>query len=382
MKQIPGLLIIFILCSACVSPVKLNVADADDMQWLLSGEALSHISKQDITLPEERVLYLNREMREFAEKAVRGYAGKDRMNALVRAILLPSGLALKYDVQATFTAEEVFLERRANCLSFTNLFVAMGRYLDLDVQYNEVDVPPIWDLRRGNTLVLNKHINAMVAWNRFERHVIDLNIEEYDSYYEQRNITDQLAVAQHYNNKAMGYLFSSEYYDAFRFMVKAINMAPEKSYLWNNLGSLYRRAGNIEAAEKAYLISLAENPDDLVAMSNVARLYNEIGDVDLAIYYEKQAHDYRMRNPYFLYNLAQRAFVDRDYELAREHTQGAILQYDKEHRFYFLLGAIYQKTGESELADDNFSRALELSGDNEQQSRYRNKMERISSLSS
>ncbi len=70
MKQIPGLLIILILCSACVSPVKLNVADADDMQWLLSGDALSHISKQDITLPEERVLYLNREMREYSAEVL------------------------------------------------------------------------------------------------------------------------------------------------------------------------------------------------------------------------------------------------------------------------------------------------------------------------
>jgi Flp pilus assembly protein TadD len=358
----------------------LKLADADDVHWLLSGEAWSETGADDLILPEERVLYLNREMREFAKNAVQGYEDKDRMTALLTALLKPDGLELTYDVQASFTAEEVFLHRRANCLSFTSLFVAMGRYLDMDVRYNEVDVPPIWDLRWGNTLVLNKHINAMLVRNKYVRHVIDLNIEEYDSQYEQRNISDQLAVAQHYNNKAMGYLLSADYDNAFRFMVKAISMAPEKSYLWNNLGSLYRRTGNTEAAEKAYLVSLNANAEDLVAMSNVARLYNANGNIGLASYYEEQAHDYRMRNPYYLYGLAQKAFTEKDYELARGHLQGAISRHDREHRFYFLLGAVYKRTGESELADTNFNRALELSADSKQQSRYRNKMERLASL--
>ena len=382
MKNILSVILIAFFCSACTSLPMLKTVSEQDRQWLLSGKALVQQADHELPLPEERVLYLNKEMREFAENAVRGFEGVERVRALLGAILNPSGLNLKYDVEASFTAEEVFNKRRANCLAFTNIFVAMGRYVDMDVQYNEVDVPPIWDLRRENTLVLNKHINAMVTINKRSRHVIDLNVEEYDSLYEQRNVSDQLAVAQHYNNKAMAYLVDEDYSKALRFIVKAINMAPHKSYLWNNLGALYRRSGNLQAAETSYLISLKENSDDLVAISNMARLYKAKGELGLANYYKDKAHNYRMRNPYFLYGLAQRAFVERDYDLAMERTEEAIFRYDKEHRFYFLLAAIYHQSGERQLADDNLNKALELSGDSTQQGRYIKKMERIASLSS
>jgi len=302
--------------------------------------------------------------------------------ALLRSILYPSGLDLKYDARATFTAEETFHHARANCLSFTNLFIAMARHVGMHVQYNEVDVPPIWDLVNGKTLVLNKHVNALVTRRDRVRHVVDLRLEEFEFYYEQRTISDQLAFAQHYNNKAMGYLVAGEYVDALRYLVKALTLQPKVSYLWNNLGALYRRAGNLQAAEKSYLIALSENSGDLTAYSNLARFYKDTGDEKLAAYFEQKVHYYRMQNPYFLYGLSQQAFVEKDYELARKYAMKAIHHYDKEHRFFFLLGAIYQQIGNKELATVNFNKALELSGDREQQARYKNKMDRLFSLSS
>ncbi|MFT5350379.1 MAG: Flp pilus assembly protein TadD [Planctomycetota bacterium] len=382
MKRIFYLLIISLLCSACKAPVNVKNITEGDVEWLLSGAALPGQQTEEFSIPNDRALYLTSEMQDFADRAVSGYAGLDKVTALLGSLLYASGLDLKYDVRASFTAEETFFYGRANCLSFTNLFIAMARHVGMDAQYNEVDVPPIWDLRERNTLVLNKHVNAVVTTPDKIRHVIDLNVEEYEPTYEQRNISDSLAVAQHFNNKGMGYLLAGEYLHALRYLVKAISMEPHTSYLWNNLGSLYRRAGNIKAAEKAYLVALSEDASDPRANSNVARLYEEIGNQELAAYYEKKAHHYRMRNPYFLYGLAQEAFAEKDYARAKEHISDAIHRYDKEHRFYFLRGAIYQQIGDHHLADVNFNKALELSEDGEQQARYRSKMDRLSDISS
>ncbi|NKB37345.1 MAG: tetratricopeptide repeat protein [Gammaproteobacteria bacterium] len=254
--------------------------------------------------------------------------------------------------------------------------MAMGRYLNMDVQFNEVDVPPIWDLGNGNTMILNKHINAMVT-RIGSRHVIDLNIDEYEPTYEQRYIDDRLALAQHYNNKAMGFLVENDHVQALRFLRKALHMEPSVSYLWNNLGSLYRRAGNLQAAELSYLAAIEADEDDLIALSNVTRLYEETDNPELAAYYEEQAREFRLQNPYFIYSMAQKAFVESDYESAQEHISDAIDLNNKEHRFYFLMGAIYQKTGDVNLANDNFNKALELSSDPKQQNRYRSKMNRL-----
>ena len=377
MKRLSCLVIACLVFTGCASTGNISSLSHAQVEWLLSGDALDDVDIDRSRLPHERILYLSPEMRKYAEFAVDGYEGRDRVTALVSALIGKNGLGLSYDARATYTAEEVFENGRANCLSFTNLFIAMARYVDMDAQYNEVDVPPIWDLRSNNTLVLNKHINAMVTRQYRFRHVIDLNSEEYEQHYEQRNIEDSLALAQHYNNKAMGYLIENNYAEALRYLVTAIDLEPRVSFLWNNLGSLYRRAGNQQAAELSYRAAIDNNSEDLVAISNVARLYRESGQLELALYFEEKAEVFRMQNPYFLYNIAQKAFVQRDYESAREHVEEAISRYNKEHRFFFLLGAILERTGNTQQAYAQFNKALELSSDNAQQARYRQKMDRL-----
>ncbi len=382
MVRLVYLLLGIVLLGGCATTGNITSLTHEQVDWLLSGRALDGVEIDWQDLPEERILYLNPEMRRYAEHAVDGYEGRDRVTALVSALIGSSGLALSYDAHATYTAEEVFEHGRANCLSFTNLFIAMARYVDMDAQYNEVDVPPIWDMRSNNTLVLNKHINAMVTRQQRFRHVIDLNAEEYEQHYEQRNIDDSLALAQHYNNKAMGYLMDSDYSEALRYMVKAIEIEPGISFLWNNLGSLYRRAGNRQAAELSYIAAIDSNEDDLVAMSNMARLYRDSGKIELALYYEEKAEAYRMQNPYFLYNIAQKAFIQRDYDSALAHIDDAIGRYDKEHRFFFLKGAILERTGSNQEAYTHFNKALELSSNHAQQARYRRKMDRLNDSNS
>jgi tetratricopeptide (TPR) repeat protein len=375
-------LILAVMFSACSTLAPIDKITADEKRWLLSGEALPIKGEQEIVLPDEDILELTDEMRKFAELAVSGYSGKAKLKALLGSILSPSGLYLQYDAGASFTAQETFRFGKANCLSFTNMFITMARHVDLEVMYNEVDVPPIWDMRQTNTLVLNKHVNAVVIRLGKIRQVVDLAMEEFEPTYEQRYISDELAIAQHYNNKAMKYLASGQHVDAFRYLAKALSIEPTVSYFWSNLGSIYRRAGNLDAAEMAYRVALTENPGNFVAISNASRLYEEIGQYELAGQYEKRAHYFRMRNPYYRYGLAQKAFLKKDYELARKHTKAAIHHHDKEHRFYFLLGAIYQRTGDSKLATDNFSKALELSFDDEQQAKYRRKIDILFSMDS
>ena len=52
-----------------------------------------------------------------------------------------------YD-EITRTASETFRARRGNCLSFSNMFVAMARDVGLDVQFQEVEIPPDWTSTR------------------------------------------------------------------------------------------------------------------------------------------------------------------------------------------------------------------------------------------
>ena len=47
--------------------------------------------------------------------------------------------------------------------------------MGLDASYQEVEIPPDWDLR-ADTLVLNRHVNASVDLGKVGEHVVDFNM--------------------------------------------------------------------------------------------------------------------------------------------------------------------------------------------------------------
>ena len=253
----------------------------------------------------------------------------------------------------------------------------MARYLGINAVFNEVEVPPVWGLQNSNILVLYRHVNALVRLRGAQSKIVDINLADYDTSYKQRRIPDRLAVAQYYNNRAIALLEQERYEDSLRYLAKALSLEPGVSYLWSNLGALYRRAGRPEAAELAYRNALEKDPGDMLAISNAARLYRFLGDIERAQVLEKKVKYYRERNPYYQYHMALTAFLAKDYPRARDFVTTAIHIYPREHRFYFLLGAIYQLTGETDLARRNLDKAIELATDQQQISRYRRKFDML-----
>jgi Flp pilus assembly protein TadD len=369
-------LAVFYGCAA-VTPPRLG---ADDEAWLLSGRALPADIAVAESIPDEDLLALTPEMRRFAEAAVEGRRmASGKIRALLSALLDPSQLALQYDGAATYTAEETFAHGRANCLSFTALYIALARHVGLKAYFQEVEVPPTWDLQGRDTLVLYRHVNAVIPVRRGYWQVVDLDSESYDTTYPQHGISDQEALAQHYNNRAAGFLAQQDLGTAQQYLAKAISIDPDISYLWGNLGVLYKRAGQYRAAELALHKAIRLDRRNLVAISNAASLYAELGRQAEAQRLERQAAYFRSRNPYHRYLQGQRAFEDRQYEAARAHALAAVRLYRKEHRFHFLLGAAYQRLGDYKRAQASFARAIALTSDGEQISRYRQKRDLLMS---
>lgn len=364
------------LLTSCATAVITPKTTPDDRAWLLSGKPLFGEDTDLLTLPEDNVLQLSDEIIQFLsdEKFYQG-SDKSRLKSLIAALFQKGGLGFSYQPTATFTARETFQQRRGNCLAFTTLVVVMGRHLGLNAQFNEVDVPYIWDIQSNSTLVLYKHVNAIVDTGKLPKQLVDISMEEYDYSYQQRIIPDQLAVAQYYNNRAMELLYDKEYREAYRYLVKAITLVPNVSYLWSNLGSLFRRADQMQAAELALRIALEISPRNLTAISNAARIYTDLGRHELAERLEKKAEYYRLRNPYYRYKLGLDAFLEKDYSSALTHTQAAIQLYPKEHRFYFLEGMIYLQNGSKERAKQSLDKAIKISSDKKQRAKYQHKME-------
>jgi Flp pilus assembly protein TadD len=368
--------------SGCTATVPTGPTDAATRDWLLSGAAVLGAPAQVTPVEPNDVLVLDQSMREFAERAASGAGtARNKVTSLIKAVIDPAGLNLRYEPTASYTARETFVSGRANCLSFTLMMVAMLRHVGVDARFNDVDVPLIWDIRDDTTLIFYKHINSIVEFPmEGGRAVVDLNMDEYDTSFEQRTISDHAAIAQYYNNRAMELLQQGDLQSSFPHLVRAITIDPHASYLWNNLGSLYHRARDMQAAKAALEIALTERGSGEVAMSNAARVYAALGETHKAAALTRRVAAFRQANPYFRYVQALSAFRHSDYETARHEVGEAIRLYGIEHRFHFLLGAIYERLGLHQQARESMNAALALTHDEKQLARYRDKMDRLLSV--
>lgn len=372
------ILLFLLLLSGCASTGSSDNSDASTREWLLSGEVLSDVAVDLPILPQDDAVSLDERMKRFVEHATAGQgSARGKVRSLIAAVIDPTGLGLTYDPGASYSARETFAHRRANCLSFTLMMVSMLRHAGVEAQFNDVDIPLIGGIRDETTLVFYKHINAIVEFPFEGRAVIDLVMDEYDTSYEQRTITDRAAAAQYYNNRSMEFLQEGKVEASFPYLVKAISLDPRQSYLWSNLGSLYQRAGKLEAAKAAFEIALAENGSDLVATSNAARLYTALGESKRAEALTRRVTMFRERNPYYRYVRAVSAYRSSDFEAAKREVTEAIHLYRQEHRFHFLLGAIYERLGLHDAAVESMNTAINLTTDAKQSARYRSKMDRL-----
>jgi Flp pilus assembly protein TadD len=342
---------------------------------LLRGTPLGVAGESPSLVAEEDVLAVSPEMQAFLEAHVNTAGRAARLRQLGFAIIQDPTFKLEYD-ETTRTAAETFRTRRGNCLSFSNMFAAMARHVGLDVHFQEVDIPPDWSFR-NDVFILNRHVDVLVNLGMEGERVVDFNMMDFRASYDRRTISDARARAHFYNNMAVENMQAGDKASALAYFRKAIENAPLFSPAWTNLGILYLRGGHPAYAEAAYLQALRADKGDLLAMSNLASLYEQQGDEEQAARYRERVRDHRQRNPYYRFQLAREAFRAHDYDAAIGHLKYAVSRKKDEDQFCFLLGLSYMKKGDEEAARRWMSRAEELAATDALKSRYSSKIDRL-----
>ncbi|MCU0290959.1 MAG: tetratricopeptide repeat protein [Thermoanaerobaculaceae bacterium] len=361
-------------CTTAREDVARKAITADE---LLAGGPLAVAGSQPTLVAEEEVLALTPEMRAFLDAHVdRKGGGKTKLHQLVSAMVEADSFGLEYD-EITRTASQTFRDRRGNCLSFSNLFVAMARDVGLDVEFQEVDIPPDWTFDK-DTFVLNRHINIFVGLGSMPPRVVDFNIGDFKSTYDMWKVSDRRARAHFYNNIGVERMQAGDTAVALACFRKAIaDNDAGFSPAWTNLGTLYLRNGHPAHAEAAFLKALEASPTDLVAMSNLARLYERQGDRERAEAFQKRVTEHRRRNPYYRYKLALQAYRAQDYDSAIDHLKYAIGKRVNEDQFYYLLGLCYLRKGDQRAAGRWLARAEEVAATDALKRRYSSKIDAL-----
>jgi Flp pilus assembly protein TadD len=308
-------------------------------------------------------LALDADMEAFlADIKQRSGSKRALLNNILRG-LLGDGTVIQYDNFKTYTAQEAFHAREGNCLAFTNLFVALARAGGLKVYYQEVDIPHNWE-RQGETWVYNRHISAYVDLDIQGDYYVDFNLNPSEvEFYEVDRISDAEALAQYHNNMGVYWMLAERFDVAYLHFREAISLSGNEAWFWTNLGVLYHRVHDDKRAEAAWLRAV-DIGNDHSAESNLARYYRRVGNDEMADLFQDRVRRYRLKNPFYRYELAEAAYYRGDYETSIDQLKAAIRIRNTEEQFHRLLGLNYVKTGQGEKAQKSFANAAAVAESN------------------
>ncbi len=347
---------VFFLC-ACAPSTSHHEALTHLVPLHYAGGTISR-ADVDVLAPSPNLLGLDGDMREFVQ-AYTGHFHRDRqrMIQLHKSVISDAILDINYASDAEGGASEVFHRGTANCLSYANLFVALAREAGLNAQYQWVRLRPQWT-RVGERISVRLHVNVVITLRSGVKYVVDIDPLTAAQKTRTRVLSDSDALALYHNNIAMEALARSDLEEAWAHNVRALDVNPDMSLLWVNLGAIYRLAGQHGAAERSYLRALKINPSDNSAMNNLVILYDLDGREADSKYWSDRVARYRLANPYYHAWLGDRAAEVDNWAQALMHYTDALRLDPKEPQLQYEMSVIYYQLGDLNEAARYIARAI------------------------
>jgi len=293
---------------------------------------------------------------------------KKKAMRLLTHIFSQEKISLNYSSHANLTAREAYHSKTANCMSLTIMAYALAKEANLNVEFQQVNVPEYW-IRNGQYNLLTGHVNLLIKPSTYpKKHLVygNDNIQiDFDPFvvkqtFRKKVITKNTVLAMYYNNKGGQALVDEEYNKAYQYFKAATLSDKSFSSAWGNLAVLYRLTGNLIMAEKAYRYAIAISPRNLTALTNLALLLRSQEKNLEADEIERRLLLKRIKNPYYHAVLADEAYYKHDYQQALKHYKKAIKLNKKIHEVYFGIAKVYYQMNRLPEAEKAMKKALSL----------------------
>lgn len=272
----------------------------------------------------------------------------ERLQRIAHFATSPDGLALVYEGNATTTVAETYASRRANCLGFTLLFLALAREAGLRAYAQDAGETLGWQEVDG-TVIRSDHVNVGVLIAG-ERYTLDVGGGIVFDTHPPIPMSDEALFARYYNNIAVDHLLRDEHAQARRDMAVALALDPRSGQQWNNRGVLALHEGDFHAARRDYATALSLDPANANALLNMVTLARRTGDASAETSWRRRLERVQRRDPIHQFILGLDA--ERNGDLPRAITQyrRAIRLYRGEHRFHSALAHVYLLAGDARRA--------------------------------
>jgi Flp pilus assembly protein TadD len=291
----------------------------------------------------------------------RGGGTVDQLKRIQSALFDDQRFTFDYASGSTVTAAEALASRRGNCVSFTNLFIAMARARGLRVGAGYVRPRPGGE-RRGDLVYIMTHVVAVYPLN--DRYVVFDFYRTREEPARQIRLLDDFELAALYvNNLAVQALAAADYELAYARVLAVLKLAPDFAAGYGNLGVILRRRGDIPGAIDAYRRALALEPRDPAILGNLAALYTGLGR-------EREAKaaltlaDLRLATPYTILARGDLEAIDGRIEEALRYYRRAARADPTIPEPHLSIARLTRSAGRTDEARREAERALKLDPEN------------------
>ena len=328
----------------------------------LRGELSSRLTENEL---EELIIptRITPDMRAFAQKETNGiHSYVRKATTLVERMI--SKWQLEYDQTAVMTAPEAFVNRRANCLGFTNLFVTLTRSIGMKTFF--VDVPQAEEIyEENNIMIISGHICAGL-YDGGQFYLIDFAPAPEKHYRIYQEIDDIQALAIYYNN--IGYQISKDkkpenLKKAMDYYNLATKIYPGFVRGYNNKGVALSMLNLPDAANNAYQTALKFDPEMPEVNCNLGSLLYSQGNYQDALKYLSLAVAGRPKNGNYRYRLGLTYFMQNNLDDAKKEFKLALRHNKRYARAYLALGVIYSQESRFAESISNLEKAISLEPD-------------------
>ncbi|MGB0937322.1 MAG: tetratricopeptide repeat protein [Colwellia sp.] len=333
---------------------------------------------------EQDIFMLDDEMQAMVARELKGPAeGHVKAKALIKHIFSKEDMALSYENHANLIAREAYHSHKANCISLTIMAFALAEAADLNVSFQQVDVPEYW-VRNGQYSAQTGHVNLLVKFqNPPSKDIVFGNnnlVIDFDPFvqkkkFKKKTIRKNTVIAMFYNNKGSEALVEQRYNVAYQYFRAATKVDSHFSSAWGNLAVLYKLTDNHQQAELAYRYAIKISPSNLTALANLAILLRHQNNLDEAAKIEKKLYYKRHKNPYYHALLADEAYFRQNYQQALIHYKDAIALDSKIHEFHFGVAKTYYQLQHLTKAQKSLKKAMYLTKRDSTEQLYAAKLE-------
>lgn len=212
------------------------------------------------------------------DEAAREMAGRktpaEQLTRIQEGLFALGGPAFEYDATQTLTARQALERRAGNCMSFTSLFIAMGRSLGYRLQAALPRATPRSE-KTDDLIVVNTHVVA-VYLHAGGATIYDFSRARSGAPTSVDIIDDLQLTALFLNNRGVQSLRSADLHDAVTRLDAATRLWPEFAGAWGNLAVAKRRMGDRAGALRAYDRALDADPGNPTVLANLAALYQQL----------------------------------------------------------------------------------------------------------